>query len=205
MKLIMNILLVFVTLTVFSQTENEVKVFNLMNQVRQNPTNNPVVVALDSAINFNENKLNSLNKRLIPVKIGNFTVKQKIDSVNILKNIDLVKVYLSHLYNTKEFLKKQTPLKAFTFDKTMYDAYKKYDLSKTKGAKHTDVGPDVRKSENMVVLEKNPVDAVLNLIVDFPYDFNKKGHRDNIFSTTHTKTCVVENTLSEVTYIQGFK
>jgi len=195
----------FLTLTVFSQTENEVKMFNLMNQVRQNPTNNLVVVALDSTITSYENKLQSLNKRLVPVKIGNMTVKQKIDSVNILKSIDLIKAILPHLYNTKDFLKKQTTLKALTFDKYMYDAYKKYDLSKTKGAKHTDVGVDVRKSENMVISEKDPVVALMNLIVDFPYDFNNKGHRNNIFSNTHTKTCVVENDLSEVTYLQGFK
>lgn len=206
MKMMMNIFsLMFLTLTVFSQTENEVKMFNLMNQVRQNPTNNLVVVALDSTITSYENKLQSLNKRLVPVKIGNMTVKQKIDSVNILKSIDLIKVILPHLYNTKDFLKKQTPLKALTFDKNMYDVYKKYDLSKTKGAKHTGFGSDVIKSENMVVSEKDPVVALMNLIVDFPYDFNNKGHRNNIFSNTHTKTCVVENDLSEVTYLQGFK
>jgi len=206
MKMILNIFtLMFLTLTVFSQTENEVKMFNLMNQVRQNPTNNPVVIALDSTIKSYELKLQSLKKRLTPVKIGNMIVKQKIDSFNILKSIDLVNVYLSHLYNTKDFLKKQNPVKALTFDKDMYDAYKKYDLTKTKGAKHTDLGSAVRKSENIVCVETDPVLALLNLIVDFPYDFNNKGHRDNIFKTTHTKTCVVENNLSEVTYLQGFK
>ena len=205
MKMVINIFtLMFLTLTVFSQTENEVKMFNLMNQVRQNPTNNPVVIALDSIIKSYELKLQSLNKRLVPVKIGNMAVKQN-DSFNILKSIDLVNVYLSHLYNTKDFLKKQTPVKALTFDKDMYYAYKKYDLTKTKGVKHTDLGSAVRKSENIVVTETDPVLALLNLIVDFPYDFNNKGHRDNIFKTTHTKTCVVENNLTEVTYLQGFK
>lgn len=206
MKMILNIFtLMFLTLTVFSQTENEVKMFNLMNQVRQNPTNNLVVIALDSTIKSYELKLQSLNKRLVPVKIGNMVVKQKIDSFNILKSIDLVKVYLSHLYNTKDFLNKQTPVKALTFDKDMYDSYKEYDLTKTKGAKHTDLGFNVRKSENIVCVETDPVLALLNLIVDFPYDFNNKGHRDNIFKTTYTKTCVVENNLTEVTYLQGFK
>lgn len=197
--------LMFLTLTVFSQTKNEVKMFNLMNQVRQNPTNNPVVVALDSTIKSYEDKLQSLNKRLAPVKISNMVVKQKIDSVGILKSIDFLKNYLSHLYNTKDFLNKQNHVTALTFDKDMYDAYKKYDLTKTKGAKHTDLGSAVRKSENIVMDETEPVLALLNLIVDFPYDFNNKGHRDNIFKTTHTKTCVVENNLTEVTYLQGFK
>ena len=195
----------FLTLTVFSQTKNEVKMFNLMNQVRQNPTNNPVVVALDSTIKSYEDKLQSLNKRLAPVKISNMVVKQKIDSVGILKSIDFLKNYLSHLYNTKDFLNKQNHVTALTFDKDMYDAYKKYDLTRTKGAKHTDLGSAVRKSENIVMDETEPVLALLNLIVDFPYDFNNKGHRDNIFKTTHTKTCVVENNLTEVTYLQGFK
>lgn len=197
--------LMFLTLTVFSQTKNEVKMFNLMNQVRQNPTNNPVVVALDSTIKSYEDKLQSLNKRLAPVKMSNMVVKQKIDSVGILKSIDFLKNYLSHLYNTKDFLNKQNHVTALTFDKDMYDAYKKYDLTKTKGAKHTDLGSAVRKSENIVMDETEPVLALLNLIVDFPYDFNNKGHRDNIFKTTHTKTCVVENNLTEVTYLQGFK
>ena len=137
--------------------------------------------------------------------MSNMVVKQKIDSVGILKSIDFLKNYLSHLYNTKDFLNKQNHVTALTFDKDMYDAYKKYDLTKTKGAKHTDLGSAVRKSENIVMDETEPVLALLNLIVDFPYDFNNKGHRDNIFKTTHTKTCVVENNLTEVTYLQGFK
>jgi len=204
MKMMNIILLMFLTLTVFSQTEKEVKMFNLMNDVRQNPKNNAVVVALDSTIKSYENQLTSLNKRLTPVKIGNMIVKQKIDSMNIMKTIELVNVYLIHLRNTKEFLKNVSPVKALVFDKTMYDSYKNYDISKTKGLKHTDV---YKKAENMVVVQKDPVIALMNLIVDFPYGIGEKGHRDNIFNTKYTKACVFENTttLSEVTYIQGFK
>lgn len=176
-------LILFLSISVFSQTLREKEVFDIVNQVRMYPDSN---IVLDDI-----NKEISTRKRLM-----------KNPNVNVDVNFEDRLVCLEE---TKQFLLNQSPVDSLVWDSVLYERYVKFDITKTESSgKISHTYMELNYSENIIGFGKTPLESVKEFILDCRVE--SKGHRKNIFSDNN-KMCVFENLDSKkspVNFIQGF-
>ena len=206
MKKSLTLLLIILPFVSFTQTIEEVKMLNLINQIRTSPRS--FIPMLDSLKNKEleyENQNNTmslvdeLKKKISENIMVSFKTSQseKFEKRNIIRDID----------ETISFLDTVSPVSPLKFDTTMYNTMKNHNFKqneKNDSIKHIDNSQTDHLSwgENISTSDE-VIDTMLQFIIDSNND--NKGHRKNIFNEKWNIVAVVQvDNCQNIKFVQNF-
>jgi len=190
MKKFIFILSFFIHFVSFSQTEDEIKMFLIVNELRTNPKS--FLQYLDSLKVVSLTTIEKLESDISNYRSG----KYRGDSIIKKEWIAEEKFYLSELEDAYNFLNNVSPVPPLLFDETMYQILDTFDKTKSLYQKdeqtvylvHLSKIKSYQKNwaENLLCSREyySPVKVVMNFIID--YTVKDRGHRKTLFSTKYT-------------------